>query len=155
VEQNRDRLAKVAEQQKEAEHKRYLALVDELERSRAHLLELRQAELWARLFPAAEAALTPHNESVLVGATTKPTERTVQIRPAPRLEATAICELLREDARWLRDAAAPQERDLLAGRRPGERESAAQWGNPSAWELRREREARIRHADLSGNNPLA
>jgi hypothetical protein len=90
VERNRDRLVKVAEQEKLREHRRYMQLVDELEESRANLLELRQSETWARLFPGEEASLIPHNENVLVGATAKPVERAIQIKPAPRLEAPRV-----------------------------------------------------------------
>jgi hypothetical protein len=62
VERNRDRLVKVAEQEKLREHERFLKLVDELEQSRANMLTLREAETWARFFPDEEASQRPYNE---------------------------------------------------------------------------------------------
>jgi hypothetical protein len=111
VDKHRGRLVKEAAKQREDEFASLLEDIDRLERKRANLLALREAEVWAQLHPTREA-VAPVADSFCGG-------RRVPLK-AMQLDATIQPEKvftgLREDARWVNEAASPEQRQALAGR---------------------------------------
>jgi hypothetical protein len=124
VERHRARLASVAGQQAERAHARMRELVDELEVTRATLIDLRSAEVWASLYPDAHAGQVPPVATIALGHA-KPVTETLGLRPAPAFPAAGILELLRRDADLLLTTATAEQRALLGD---GEQAaSGAEW----------------------------
>jgi hypothetical protein len=127
VERHRSRLATVAAQQGDAVVNRITELLDEVARERATLAELRQAEVWVRLFPHELASREPLTHMFGGGLrhVSEPLGLTAQF------EYRRIVEALRADATWLRNAAATNEqRALLEGRDPRKPTGAAWADSP-------------------------
>jgi hypothetical protein len=124
VQKHRDRLVKVAAQQTDEAHQRMRALIDELEQTRATLVELRAAAVWAAVFPDGSVAGEPPTGLIARGLA-EPVTATLGLRPPPQMSAGKVLELLRRDADLLRSAATPEQRVLLEGRDP--KASGAVW----------------------------
>ena len=145
VEKHRSRLASVAEQQTQAARDRMLPLIDELEATRASLVECRQATLWALCYPDA-AASTETPTGQIAGGLAQPVVDTLGLRPAPQLIAARVLELLRRDAEVLATATTPEQAKLLGddAAKPG----GAYWHDSDegrAWEVEQRQQALARH----------
>jgi hypothetical protein len=152
VARHRSRLVKQADEATQAAHERVLALIDELAQARTELAELRQVAVWAATFPDEEATRNAPTQ-VLAGGLRKPAEKAGL---SHAVDVHRILELLRDDARWLRDASTPQQKALLAGRDPRKHTTDAVWaGTPEAIEQERaERKAALaRYVDMWGRPP--
>jgi len=114
VDKHRDRLAAVADQQTAAAHERMLALIDELEVSRADLIECRRAAIWARCYPDAAASGSAPTAQIARGLAA-PVSDLLGLRPAPQLIAARLLELLRKDAELLANAITPEQAKHLGG----------------------------------------
>jgi hypothetical protein len=140
VEKNRDRLANVAAQQANTVLNRIVELLDEAEQARATLGELRQAEIWARLFPSELANREPQTR--LFGGGLRHVSQPVGI--TAQIDYARMIDALRADATWLRNAAATNEqRALLEGRDPRS-SRGAKWADTD--EYKAERRAEIDEA---------
>lgn len=128
VEKHRARLVKVATQQADDAHARMLALVDELEQTRASLIELRAAAVWASLFPNSSAAGEPPTTLIARGLA-EPITVALGLRPPPQIQAAKLLELLRADADALKAAATAEQRAAMEGRDPNRRATGATWAN--------------------------
>ena len=141
VERHRPRLVKDADRSVHTAHERYVALITETAAARQELAELRQAAVWARLYPDGSASHSPPQQ-VLAGGLRAPVERTLGI--AAQLQVEAVFNALRADGEWLRDAATPQQRAALEGREA--HQDAAVWADT---EEGRERDRQERKAALA------
>lgn len=81
---------------------------------RSTLIELRQATVWASLYPDGTAAGEAPTRLIARGLA-DPVTATLGLRPAPQMEAAKLLELLRRDADALRAAATPEQRAALEG----------------------------------------
>ena len=113
VEKHRTRLAKDAAKAKTAAIARAQQLVDELERAREEVVELRRAELWAGLFPAQQAVHSFDSHYVKCGRTHKAFPEL-----SSRANVNGLFELVREDVAFLEQAADPEQRAILEDRDP-------------------------------------
>lgn len=140
VEKNRARLAAVAAQQEDAVLERLMGLLDGVEQERARLAELRQAEVWASLFPHELAAREPMTR--LFGGGLQHVSAPLGL--SAQFDYDRIIEALRADAMWLRHALATNEqRALLEGRDPRASNDAVWADTP---ESRAERKAELEDA---------
>jgi len=114
VDKHRDRLAAVADQQTEAARERMLAIIDELEVSRAMLIECRTEATWARCYPDASASGKTPTATIARGLAAPVTDL-LGLRPAPQLIAARLLDLFRRDAALLADAMTPAQREHLGG----------------------------------------
>ena len=150
VERHRSRLAKDAGKAKTEAIARYLAAVDELERAREDAVELRRAELWARLFPREEAVAALDHQYVKGG-------RKAQALPelSSRAAIAALYDLLREDVAWLEGAADAAQRAILEDRDPRHDENTVWTDTPEGEQARKrqakESEERIKAARWQGS----
>jgi hypothetical protein len=129
VAKHRKRLARQASELVYANARRYRELVEELEQTRAAVLEARGAELFALLFPGPLAVHEP--PTALVGGLAAPMREL--FGQAFVLQPRSLFELLRRDAEWLPRVAGPEQQRLLSGddAAPGR----ARWdGSPEAVE---------------------
>ena len=150
VERHRSRLAKDAGKAKVAALARLQQLVDEIERARDEVVELRKAELWSRLFPREEAVASLDHQYVKGG-------RKAQALPelSSRAAIAALYDLLREDAAWLEGAADAAQRAILEDRDPRHDENTVWTDTPEGERARKrqakESEERIKAAQWSGS----
>ena len=108
VERNRDRLAKTAGEDADRALERYVAAIDAVAAAREELVEARVTELWALLYPAAEAGAQP--PTTALGAGTRNRSQAVGLG----LPARGVLDALRADADALRELASSDQRQALA-----------------------------------------
>ena len=108
VERNRDRLAKTAGEEADRALKRYVAAIDGVAAAREELVEARVTELWALLYPAAEAGAEP--PTTALGAGSRKRSQGVGLG----LPARGVLAALRADAEALRSVASEEQRRALA-----------------------------------------
>lgn len=112
VTRHRARLVKDAEKATDAAHERMVELVGELEQARENLTDLRQAILWAQLYPGELAGREP-NRALLFGGLAQPTRETLGVEVV--VQAAHVLRALRADADYWRDAATPEQRAQIDG----------------------------------------
>ena len=115
VAKHRKRLVKDAAKAKEEVYARAVRLVEELEQARVELLEARDAEIWAHLYPGEVATDVVQYKDALIGARMEPLKRILGL--TTQLPVRHVFAALRADADYARDAASPAQRRELAGRR--------------------------------------
>jgi hypothetical protein len=129
VSRHRKRLAKQANELVSSSTRRYQELIEELEQTRAAVLEARGAELYAQLFPGPLAVHEP--PAALVGGHAAPMREL--LGQAVVIQPRSLFELLRRDAQSLPQAASPEQQRLLEGE--GAAKGRALWdGSPEAVE---------------------
>jgi len=136
VEKHRTRLVKDAAKAKTAAIARAQQLVDELERAREEVAELRRAELWAGLFPAQQAVHSFDAHLVKCGRTHKAFPEL-----SSRANVNGLFELLREDVAFLEQVADGEQRALLENRDP-RHDPNTFWAESPQGEQTRERHSR-------------
>jgi hypothetical protein len=105
---HRDRLVSVADRMVEQTRGRYLELVDELDATRAELVELREAALWASVFPDPSVSQMPKTTNLAFGATPPG----LAGRP---LAADGVIALLRADADAVAGGMSNAQRAAITG----------------------------------------
>ena len=148
---NRKALARRVAGLRAKSHTRMLELIDELERERDDLLELRDTELFALLYPAAEAA-TDVPRSLVLGLA-QPMRET--IGQSTQLSADRVWALLRADADLIQSAINTEQKTALQGADPHDPRSAV-WAETDAGRERdraEKREALERHKREWGDYP--
>lgn len=107
VEKHRPRLVQEADRAAQEKHARLVALIDELAEAREELADLRQAAVWASVYPdPAAGAQLPR--ALIAGGLAEPAHEAVGM--AVQLQAAAILKLLRADAAFLCNASTAQQR---------------------------------------------
>jgi len=136
VEQHRERLAKEARRHVQEASEHYGRLIHELLAAREELLQRREAELWANLYPAAIAGHAP--STVIAGGQSL---RQV-LGYEGQFNPGQIQKLLEFDRQWAEHAASAEQRRLLLGRR--DRRQAVWAGTTEDFEQQRaERERQL------------
>jgi len=120
VEKNRRRLKAEAHEAVAKARARAVAALDELEAARAVLVEARRVELWASLYPQAEAGREPRWQ-LLAGGLRRALEK-LGIRNFIALEA--VLAALREDLEWVPGALSNDQAAALADKQEA---AAAEW----------------------------
>lgn len=113
VASHRGRLTKEADSHVVEAHSRYLELVDQLAEARQDLFAKRYAAVWARLYPAEQAAGTVPD--TFAGGRRKPLQA---MGVGALVGPDRVLDALRADADWLREAATPEQRFAMEGRDP-------------------------------------
>ena len=109
VERHRDRLVAVAERMVEQARARYLDAVAHVDAARAELVEVREASLWAQVFPDEAASRMPKTIHLALG-------KSAAYPPglADRaLEADGVMALLRADVDAVAGAVSPTQRVVI------------------------------------------
>ena len=136
IAKNRTRLVKDAAKAKTAAIARAQQLVDELERAREEVVELRRAELWAQLYPRQQAVAPFDSHYVKCGRTHKAFREL-----SSRANVNGLFELLREDVAFLEQVADGEQRAILENRDPRHDENTV-WTDTPEGEQARKRQAR-------------
>ena len=113
VAKHRKRLVKDAAKAKEEVYARAVRLVEELEQARVEMLEARDGELWAHLFPGEVATDQVQYRDALIGARLEPLKRIFGL--TSQIKFNQVIAGLRADLDFARDAASPAQRRELAG----------------------------------------
>ncbi len=150
VQKHRGRLTKDAGKAKTEAAVRLQQLVDELERARDEVVDLRRAELWAALYPREQASAALDEQYIMCGR---------KARALPELSAragiAALFELLREDAAFLEQVADSEQRAILEDRDPRHDENTVWTDTPEGEQARKrqakESEERIKAAQWQGS----
>jgi hypothetical protein len=113
VEKHRGRLQGQAKDAVDEAAQRYIDLIDQLAAAREELRACRREEVLAILYPRQEAMSEPPDS--IAGARKRPLER-AGIHQA--IAPDRLLNVLREDVRWLTEAATPEQRLAIEGRDP-------------------------------------
>ena len=136
VEKNRRRLVREADKATLKAQARYEEAIEEAERARGDLVDLRAAALWASLFPS-ELASQQADVGAVAANLRKPVESVLQLKT--RLPADGVFRVLRSDAEILANAMTHDQALELGAANP--QQNAALWvGTPEHQEqMRKER----------------
>ena len=110
VEKNRAKLVGEAGRIREKAHERAVRALGEVEEARAGLVEARRLELWASLYPVAEAGREPLFGSLAGGL--RRVGETIGLQAATAAEL--VIAALREDVDWVASAATREQQAKLA-----------------------------------------
>ena len=135
VAKHRKRLVKDAAKAKEEEVRARGPARRELEQARVELLEARDAELWAHLYPGEAATDVVQYRDALIGARLEPLKRIFGL--TSQFKFSHVFAALRADLDFARDAASPAQRRELAG-------ASARDPRGAVWKDTPEGEAQIR-----------
>jgi hypothetical protein len=118
VEKHRGRLVKDADEATAQARERCEQLIAQLRQARQELIEIREASIWAQLFPRAE---TSHGlpAAALMAGLRAPTSHLLVL--TSQLAADAVFRALEADAQILTTLVAPGQVEALGGRTAGER----------------------------------
>ena len=149
IEKHRERLAADAEQAANAKHAELSARIDEAERAREELTELRESVLWARCYGTELAGRHP-TWRLFAGGLARPVRDTLGIDV--QLEYRRLLDAVRADANWLLSAATAEQRAALEGRDPRTPPGTV-WEDTDEGKLQRREESqayRRRHRERFG-----
>ena len=151
VSRHRSRLEKQAHRETEEHYARLIALIGEMEETRAALAESRASELWVKFYPGELAASAPPAATLALGLR-KPIETTLGV--TTRIAAEGVFAALRADAD-VRKTAMTSEQRLALGIAEPERYAATWVGTPEDEEQQKRdlHEARERYAREWGQQP--
>lgn len=121
VEKNRDKLVRDSAAVTSDAAATYTRAVEELERTRADLINARLDEIWTLVFPSEAASRHPLYLTALARGLAQRMERAGA--GSAMIDAATIGRLLREDAQALATAIAPEHVAVIQGRDPGERDA--------------------------------
>ena len=131
VQKHRPRLVKDATAAVERVKVRMLELTDELERSRAELLDLAAVRRWAQLFPHELANGSVGNETVLALGLMKPVKETLGL--TQQLPARGVFDAVRADVSTIAERLSPEQKKEL-GLAEASPEQEAMWMTDPAYQ---------------------